>query len=112
MLRTITGYLLGATAFVACPCHLPITLPLLLALLGGTSVGAFVAGNQTVIVLGAGAYFLLALGGAWWLLRRRQAVMSDGSGPGGSATDASCCPPGLRGVARRIFKTAGASGHE
>lgn len=111
MLHTVTGYVLGATAFAACPCHLPITLPMLLALLGGTSVGVFLANNPAVVVLGTGAYFLLAVAGAWSLLRRRSAATVEGSGPRGSATDRSCCPPALRRVTGHFFKRAEASDH-
>lgn len=45
MSRKLTGYLLTVTAFVACPCHLPLTLPLAVALLGGTAWGAALSRN-------------------------------------------------------------------
>ena len=57
MLRTLAGLVLGATAIVACPCHLPLTLPLLIALLGSTSVSALLADNFLLAVVGASAYF-------------------------------------------------------
>ena len=48
MLRTLGGYALGASAFVACPCHLPQTLPLVPAVLTGTSaITAGVPGGET-----------------------------------------------------------------
>ena len=52
MLKTwhfIKGYVAGAVAFVACPCHLPITLPLLIALTAGTAFGTWL-GNNTLTV--------------------------------------------------------------
>lgn len=57
----LTGYLLGATAFVACPCHLPLTLPLTVALLGGTAWGAALSQNTGLIYGIATAYFVLGL---------------------------------------------------
>jgi len=44
-------------AVVACPCHLPI----LLALLGGTTVGAILAANVLLLVVVFGAVFVGAL---------------------------------------------------
>jgi mercuric ion transport protein len=43
--RVAKGYVAGAVAFVACPCHLPITLPLLIALTAGTAFGAWLEHN-------------------------------------------------------------------
>lgn len=56
------GYFLIATGFLACPCHLIITLPLALALLGGTAVGSFLAGNTGLVVGLSVAYFIGAVG--------------------------------------------------
>lgn len=61
MSRKLTGYLLTVTAFVACPCHLPLTLPLAVALLGGTAWGAALSRNAGLVYGIATAYFLLAL---------------------------------------------------
>lgn len=55
--RTLKGYLLLVTAFITCPCHLPLTL----VLLGGTAWGGFIAANQTLIFVVALVYFLFAL---------------------------------------------------
>lgn len=55
--RTLKGYLLLITAFITCPCY----LPLILALLGGTALGGFIAANQTLIFVVALVYFLFAL---------------------------------------------------
>ncbi len=49
MWLTIRGYVAGVVAFVACPCHLPITLPLLLSLTAGTGLGAWLADNTITV---------------------------------------------------------------
>ncbi len=58
--HTIKGYVMGALAFIACPCHLPITLPLLVAVTAGTAFSAWlqnnfltIGGASTVIFVGA-----------------------------------------------------------
>ena len=57
-------------AFVICPCHLPLTLALAAALLGGTAAGAALRGHPFV----AGAIITLAWLAATWhgfrLMRR------------------------------------------
>jgi mercuric ion transport protein len=87
MLRTLGGYVLALTALVACPCHLPFTLPLLLALVGGTSLGAFLREQTGLVFLGALGYFLFGLAAAFWLLGRRAA------GGGEAGASSACCPP-------------------
>jgi len=58
----VKGLLWVAGAFVFCPCHLPLTLWLLTAVLAGTSAGAlvqghpFVAGSLTTLVWAAGTW--------------------------------------------------------
>jgi len=37
------GYLVGAIAFITCLCHLPLTLPVALALTAGTAIGGWLA---------------------------------------------------------------------
>jgi hypothetical protein len=56
----IKGYTAGAIAFVACPCHLPITLPLLVGITAGSAFSAWLENNflaiggvSTVIFVGA-----------------------------------------------------------
>jgi mercuric ion transport protein len=46
-----------ALAAAACPCHLPI----LLALLGGTTIGVVLAANLLLVVVLLGAVFAVAL---------------------------------------------------
>lgn len=60
MWQTVKGYVAGGVALIACPCHLPLTLPLILALTAGTAVGGWLSANQTLIY---GAFTLLFLGG-------------------------------------------------
>lgn len=60
-MKRIGGYLLLATGFLACPCHLPLTLPLLAAVLGGTTIGASLLDNTGLLALLLGGYFILAL---------------------------------------------------
>ena len=63
------GYIAGAVAFVACPCHLPVTLPLLIALTAGTAFGGWLANNTAVIYITS---FVLFIGGLFlvgkWLI--------------------------------------------
>jgi mercuric ion transport protein len=68
-MRRIGGVVLTVTGFLACPCHLLITLPLLISLLAGTAVGSFLSRNTGLVFTGAGIYFVVALVlGAWFLL--------------------------------------------
>lgn len=64
------GYALAATALVACPCHLPLTLPLALTVLGGTALGAALTAHTGLLVAAATAYFVGALAAAIYLLNR------------------------------------------
>lgn len=76
------GYAMAVTAFIACPCHLPITLPLLLALMAGTAVGSWLNENTTLIYVVATAYFVgggvLAIR---WLSAREPRTPTRKSGP-------------------------------
>ena len=67
-MRRIGGVVLTVTGFLACPCHLIITLPLLISLLAGTTVGSFLSRNTGPVYTGAAIYFVVALAlGAWFL---------------------------------------------
>lgn len=84
------GAALAVTGFLACPCHLAITLPLLVSLFGGTAVGAFLTANTGLIALAATAYFIGGLGLGWYLLTREKPRAAKTVRP---ASSLSCCPP-------------------
>ena len=67
-MRRIGGVALTVTGFLACPCHLIITLPLLISLLAGTAVGGFLSRNRGLVYAGAGVYFVVALALGYWFL--------------------------------------------
>jgi hypothetical protein len=71
--RGIRGYLLLGVGFLFCPCHLPITLPLLGLWLGGTTGASFLADNRGLIFGLSTALFLGGLAVGWWLLSRGRA---------------------------------------
>jgi mercuric ion transport protein len=86
-MRRIGGVVLTVTGFLACPCHLIITLPLLISLLAGTALGSFLSRNTGLVYTGAGIYFVVALAlGAWFLF---------GPARGKREMDAACptCAP-------------------
>jgi len=67
-MRRIGGVVLTVTGFLACPCHLIITLPLLISLLAGTRLSSFLSRNTGLVYTLAGVYFVVALAlGAWFL---------------------------------------------
>lgn len=70
-MRRLSGYILMATAFIACPCHLLLVLPLLLTLLGGTALGTFLATRPDLVFAAALVYFIVALAAGFALLNRR-----------------------------------------
>ncbi len=69
--RTRTGWFFTVTGFLACPCHLVVTLPLAVAVLGGTALGGWITTHEGAIALGATLYFVgaLALGTTLLLAR-------------------------------------------
>ena len=68
----VWGGVLFVTGFIACPCHLVITLPLILGLLASTGVGAILASNTGLVYGIAGGYFIVALAAGWYLLNRKR----------------------------------------
>jgi len=67
-MRRIGGIALTVTGFLACPCHLIITLPLVISLLAGTAVGSFLSHNTGEVLTFAGIYFVVALALGYWFL--------------------------------------------
>jgi hypothetical protein len=61
MRRRMSGWFFTITGFLACPCHLVITLPLAVALLSGTALGGWMATHEGAITIGASIYFVGAL---------------------------------------------------
>ncbi len=79
-MRRISGVALAVTGFLACPCHLIITLPLLLSLLAGTALGSFLSRNTGLVYTGAAIYFVAALALGYWFLfgpARRKGEVDD-----------------------------------
>lgn len=68
----VWGGVLAVTGFIACPCHLLVTLPLLLGVLGGTSVGVFLAANTGLVYGLATGYFIAAIGAGVYLWNRQK----------------------------------------
>jgi mercuric ion transport protein len=94
--RQLAGYVLAASAVVACPCHLALTLPLLLALGGGTALGAVLTQPPGLVFGAATLYFLAAVAGAYTLLSSQ----SDAQGARDQASRERCCPPVPQGAQR------------
>lgn len=69
-MNRFSGYALLATAVIACPCHLALTLPLVLVLLGGTTLGTFLATRSELVFVAALVYFIIALVAGLALLNR------------------------------------------
>ena len=72
----VSGGVLLVTGFIACPCHLIITLPIVLGLLAGTGVGAILAANTGWVYGIAGGYFIVALAVGWYLLNRKRSSLA------------------------------------
>ena len=66
------GGVLAVTGFLACPCHLPLTLPLVLSILGGTGLGSFIGANTSLIYGIFTGYFVIGVGVGFFLLDRRK----------------------------------------
>jgi FtsH-binding integral membrane protein len=47
----VRGYLAAGLALIACPCHLVVTLPLLLSLTAGTGMGVYLKQNTGLVVV-------------------------------------------------------------
>jgi len=78
-MSNIWGGILAVTGFIACPCHFPLTLPLLIGVLGGTGIGAGVAANVSLIYVVATGYFILAIGVGVYMLNRKNMISKKAS---------------------------------
>lgn len=61
VVRTVRPLVSGIVALVSCPCHLPLTLPLILSLTAGTVVGTWLAHNAAAVVGGSVVVFASSL---------------------------------------------------
>lgn len=77
-MRRIGGVVLTVTGFLACPCHLIVTLPLLVSLLAGTAQGSFLTRNTGLVYTGASIYFVVALALGYWFLFGKSRPSSKG----------------------------------
>lgn len=68
----VWGGVLAITGFLACPCHLPLTLPLVLGALGGTGIGSFIGANRGLIYGLSTGYFIAGIGVGIYLLNRKR----------------------------------------
>ncbi len=68
----VWGTLLLVTGFIACPCHLVITLPIIIGVFGGTSLGAFLSDNQGLVYGVFTGYFIVGVAGGVYLWDRRK----------------------------------------
>jgi mercuric ion transport protein len=70
ILHMIKGTLAGFVALIACPCHLPLTLPAILLLTSGTAAGLWLAANQWFVWLASLMLFVGGLGLAFLWINR------------------------------------------
>jgi len=54
----IRGYMAAGVALITCPCHLVLTLPLLLSVTAGTAMGAFLEQNFYVVIAVSIIFFI------------------------------------------------------
>lgn len=74
--RSLKGWVLLITGFIACPCHFPLTLGIVFALAGGTALGGFLRSNVWLLYLAGAVYFV----GALYLGARLISREDDGGG--------------------------------
>lgn len=76
------GWAAVAVGFVACPCHLPITLPILISLTAGTAMGAWLSNNTFLFGSILTVIFLGGLGiGYYWINKEEQPAPKAAAGP-------------------------------
>jgi cytochrome c biogenesis protein CcdA len=57
-------------SFLACPCHLPLTLAILAVVLGGTAAGALVRDHAVLAGVLITSVWVLGTGRGLWLIRQ------------------------------------------
>ncbi|MBI2845013.1 MAG: mercury resistance protein [Chloroflexi bacterium] len=65
-LQETKGYVALGAALISCPCHLPLTLGLLIGATAGTTLGAWISQNTLLIYL---AFTVSFFGWLWLGLR-------------------------------------------
>jgi len=70
--RKIAGYLLATLGFLACPCHLLITLPMLVTLLSGTTLGILIGTNKFLTFIVFLILYVIGIVGGGYLLTSTQ----------------------------------------
>lgn len=77
----IKGWGAVILGFIACPCHLPITLPIAISLTAGTAVSVWLANNTILIGVVFAVLFLGSLGlGFRWLLKEEAPSIQNSNG--------------------------------
>jgi hypothetical protein len=61
ILRTVRPMISGMVALASCPCHLPLTFPLILSLTARTGLGIWLANNTPAVVGGSVLVFVSSL---------------------------------------------------
>ncbi len=81
MWNRIRGYVAAGVALILCPCHLVLTLPLLLSITAGTAAGAFLERNYYAVIVVSIIFFIggLVLAIRWL----RSAVSEDAANSSG-----------------------------
>lgn len=51
----------GFVALASCPCHLPVTLPIILTITAGTSLGLWIANNTGMVMVISSVVFVGSL---------------------------------------------------
>ena len=78
------GRLWLIVSFLACPCHLPLTLGILAVVLGGTALGAAVREHALLAGIIITSVWVAGTGRGLWLIR--QAERNGGACPAPEAT--------------------------
>ncbi len=72
----VRGYLAAGLALIACPCHLVVTLPLILSLTAGTGMGVYLKQNPGLVVV---VSIIVFIGGLVLAMRWLGSGISEGA---------------------------------